>query len=122
MQSRLVLVTYTLVKRPNAKFSGEGWSECDNPSPLQRLFGTSFLFQHPSFVSHPLQNNNPVTKFSHPLNASFLLAAFTPDTFLHSLLGMRLYRNAKHHMITSLNFSITHPTYPLGNIALCISI
>jgi hypothetical protein len=32
-----------LAYRPNPKFSGEGWSECDNPSPLQRLFGLYFI-------------------------------------------------------------------------------
>jgi hypothetical protein len=28
---------------PNPKFSGEGWSVSDNPSPLQRLFGLYFI-------------------------------------------------------------------------------
>jgi hypothetical protein len=29
--------------KSNPKFSGEGWSESDNPSPLQRLFGLYFI-------------------------------------------------------------------------------
>jgi hypothetical protein len=32
-----------LAYRPNPKFSGEGWSESDYPSPLQRLFGLYFI-------------------------------------------------------------------------------
>jgi hypothetical protein len=28
---------------PNPKFSGEGWSASDYPSPLQRLFGLYFI-------------------------------------------------------------------------------
>jgi hypothetical protein len=30
-------------KAPNPKFSGEGRSASDNPSPLQRLFGLYFI-------------------------------------------------------------------------------